>query len=269
METYIYILIDPTTNEIRYVGKSNNPKNRLKNHLNFSKSDQTHKRNWLSKLKKQGLKPIIEIIDTVPINNWQFWETFWISLIKTWGFNLINYTEGGDGCTFANKTSFKKGQGGKKVIGYNKFYEKVYEFDTCTEASNFLNLNRKTISGCCNPNNKSKTIKDIAWFYKDYLLNLSNKDIKELIDERFYKNIKTNSGSFKKGQVSIKSKKVMMFDLDWNFIRDFSSAKEAGEYINVTGGAIQYACLVSKKNKCKKFKFKYYEDYNSGISKIR
>jgi hypothetical protein len=31
-----------------------------------------------------------------------------ISQFKTWGFDLINYTNGGGGCTFANQTSFKK-----------------------------------------------------------------------------------------------------------------------------------------------------------------
>ena len=45
-----------------------------------------------------------------------------------------------------------------------------------------------------------------------------------------------------------------MFDLNWKFIKDFNSAKEAGEYIGVTGGAIQYACTESKN-----FKFKYNE----------
>lgn len=35
MRNYIYILKDPVSNEIRYVGKSNNPNNRLKRHLNL------------------------------------------------------------------------------------------------------------------------------------------------------------------------------------------------------------------------------------------
>ena len=92
METYIYILKDPISNLIRYVGKSNNPKDRLKNHVNLSKKDQSHKRNWILKLKKKGLKPVMEVIDVVPIDSWQFWETYWISQIRTWGFDLINYT---------------------------------------------------------------------------------------------------------------------------------------------------------------------------------
>jgi hypothetical protein len=48
-----------------------------------------------------------------------------------------------------------------------------------------------------------------------------------------------------------------MYDLNWNFIKSFNSAKEAGESIGVTGGAIQFACLKSKNNKCKNYKWKY------------
>ena len=70
---------------------------------------------------------------------------------------------------------------------------------------------------------------------------------------------KPNSGNFKKRVKGVKAKKVYMFDLNWKFIKEFNSAKEAGEYIGVTGGAIQYACTESKSNKSKNFKFKYDE----------
>ena len=108
-KTNIYVLIDPRTNEVRYVGKANNISQRYQAHLNRARKHQTHKKNWLKQLKREGLKPIIEVIDVVPIDEWQYWETYWISQMKQWGFNLVNYTNGGDGCTFANHTSFKNG----------------------------------------------------------------------------------------------------------------------------------------------------------------
>lgn len=129
MKTNIYILIDPRTNMVRYVGKANNVSQRYKAHLNRARKHQIHKANWINQLKLDGLKPILEVIDEVPINNWQYWETYWISQFRTWGFDLINYTNGGDGCTFANQTSFKKGHTSwlgkshseetKKLIGEN------------------------------------------------------------------------------------------------------------------------------------------------------
>ena len=53
MTTKIYTLTDPITNQVRYVGKSNNPLKRYYKHLNESlKSTKTHKNNWINKLIK-------------------------------------------------------------------------------------------------------------------------------------------------------------------------------------------------------------------------
>ena len=252
--TNIYILIDPRTNMVRYVGKANNVSKRYTAHLNRARKHQVHKKNWIENLKKQGLKPIIEIIDIVPIDEWVFWETYWISQMKTWGFDLINYTNGGDGCTFGNQTSFKKGQGGKKVIGYNSTFEKVYEFESMRQAESFL----KTRSMWGVLIGKRKTCKGLAWFYFDDVAKLKKHELDKLIKTKFEKTKRVvNSGSFIKGQKSIRCKKVLMQDLNWNYIKTFDSAKLAGEYIGVTGGAIQFACLKTKNNKCKNNKFKY------------
>lgn len=97
----IYTLKDPITNEIRYVGKtSNSLTERLQHHFyDLRRSKNKHKINWFKKLENLGLKPIIELLDEVDDNDWKFWERYWISQIKTWGFNLINYLEGGEGFT--------------------------------------------------------------------------------------------------------------------------------------------------------------------------
>lgn len=109
MQVYIYTLEHPITQEVRYVGKTKNPKMRFQNHLNKSHNKHSHKTNWIESLKKEGLKPVMKIIEEVDENNWQFWEKFWIHQFKVWGFNLINHTVGGDGLTLGNNTSFKKG----------------------------------------------------------------------------------------------------------------------------------------------------------------
>lgn len=109
MKTYIYILVDPITNQIRYIGKSNNPFQRFKNHKNRCRDKNTHKRNWINKLRLKGVNPEIEVIDTVDIKDWKYWEKFWIQYFKSIGCNLTNNCDGGEGLTFANRTSFKKG----------------------------------------------------------------------------------------------------------------------------------------------------------------
>jgi hypothetical protein len=90
-------LSDPRNNQIRYVGKSNKPISRLLGHLNDINNSNTYKNNWIKSLLKQNLKPILEIIDEVDIFDWIFWEKYWISQFKAWGFKLTNLTEGGDG----------------------------------------------------------------------------------------------------------------------------------------------------------------------------
>jgi hypothetical protein len=231
--TYIYTLSDPMTNEVRYVGKCNNPKERYKAHLNKARDKNTHKRNWINKLRDFGLKPTFEIIDIVPINNWHFWERYWISQFKTWGFKLMNYTDGGDGSSNGNQGSFKPGQNSKKVVGYNNKFDKVYEFNSSTEASKLLNIHRSSIPTCCKYNdNSSKTIKGFTWFFYDDIKNISNDELIEKIKDRFTKNIKPNSGNFQKGGISPSSKKVNMYDMDNKLIKQFNSIKECYEHFN-------------------------------------
>lgn len=93
--TFIYVLIDPLTNLIRYVGKSNNPKKRLEGHL-IDKA-KTYKVKWIKSLQKKESKPILEVIDEVSLDQWEFWEQHYISLYKSWGFKLTNGTLGGGG----------------------------------------------------------------------------------------------------------------------------------------------------------------------------
>jgi hypothetical protein len=253
--TNIYVLIDPITNIVRYVGKANNVTQRYRAHLNRARKHQIHKKNWIEQLKREGLKPIIEVIDIVPINDWIFWETYWISQMRTWGFDLINYTNGGDGCTFGNQTSFKKGQGGKKVIGYNSLFEKVYEFDTAEDATKHFNTHRSSIPKCAS--GKTKTIKKIAWFYFEDIVNLSVSDVNEKIKNRFTIIKQVNSGSFKKGNVSLKKQKVEMYSLEGEYLKTFESIGDAAKEVCVTNGSIQFACTKSKKGVCKNYKWKY------------
>lgn len=120
----IYTLSDPRTNLVRYVGKTTNINKRFIKHINESKkSTSSHKKAWIRGLLNVGLKPIINIIDKVGKDEWEFWETYWISQFKTWGFNLTNTCDGGEGVSIGNipwnkgtkgimkpnKTTFKKG----------------------------------------------------------------------------------------------------------------------------------------------------------------
>lgn len=93
--THIYGLIDPRDGRIRYVGKADDVKRRLTEHVSKRK-EMTHKRSWIVHLSCLGLKPEVIILDIVPESGWQTWEREWIAdLMKN--HDLVNGTDGGDG----------------------------------------------------------------------------------------------------------------------------------------------------------------------------
>ena len=90
----IYVLIDPVDGEVRYVGKTNNPKRRLAMHCN-SKYD-THSSRWVHRLKRRGLKPEMLVIqENLTDQDWPEAEKRWIAHYKAAGARLTNITEGG------------------------------------------------------------------------------------------------------------------------------------------------------------------------------
>lgn len=100
MEKYIvYKLIDPRNNEIRYIGKSEQGINRLKEHLKPSSlKNNTHKDNWIKQLLSLGLKPEIEILEVCISPNELFEaEEKWYNHYKDLGSPLTNLTECGKG----------------------------------------------------------------------------------------------------------------------------------------------------------------------------
>lgn len=94
---YIYLLIDPRNCFVKYVGQSLDAEKRYQSHISYFPKKNTKKSSWIKSLKKKGLKPILEIIDEVSESEWQFWEQHYISLYKSWGFNLTNGDNGGRG----------------------------------------------------------------------------------------------------------------------------------------------------------------------------
>lgn len=109
--TLIYALIDPRTNEIRYIGKTNQKLNiRYTSHMRDVRPSR--KLNWLISLKNAGLKPRIEIIEKLNegsvLSDWQDAERFWISYLRSIGVSLTNLTIGGEGIHGFTRTSEHK-----------------------------------------------------------------------------------------------------------------------------------------------------------------
>jgi len=95
----IYVLLEPDTNNVRYVGKAVNLYTRIRNHYKPSRLiDKTHKNNWLNNLLNEGKYVkvnVVEQLDDEKLLNEA--EKKWIKHYKDLGCDLTNGTEGGDG----------------------------------------------------------------------------------------------------------------------------------------------------------------------------
>ncbi len=128
--TYIYCLIDPRDNQPFYIGKTSrlNLKERLRGHCNEKGNNKKNCK--IKKLFRLGLKPSIEKIDEVPSTEWEFWECHYIYLFRSWGFNLTNTENGGNGpgkLSVETKEKLRIINTGKKLSEETK--RKISEFN--------------------------------------------------------------------------------------------------------------------------------------------
>lgn len=93
---YIYGLLDPRTNQIRYVGKSKNPARRYKEHIKKDKYNP-YKDAWTSQLKAVGLLPELRIFEHAEGRDIDALECLWIAKCKEFGCSLTNLAVGGTG----------------------------------------------------------------------------------------------------------------------------------------------------------------------------
>lgn len=99
-ECSIYALCDPYTGEVRYVGKSDDPARRFRDHLTQGQLNRhkTRKNSWIKGLLAQGTEPILDILDVVPADQANHAEREYIGLWRYLvGDRLLNGTDGGDG----------------------------------------------------------------------------------------------------------------------------------------------------------------------------
>ena len=107
-KVYIYSLNGPN-GDIRYIGKTINPKRRLSSHIQEAKSKpgERHVLNWILSLITKGEKPTLSIVEVCTDQTWQEREIYWIQHYKDKGCKLCNICRGGLGGT-CNKNYSKE-----------------------------------------------------------------------------------------------------------------------------------------------------------------
>lgn len=159
--TYIYALSFPLGN-IRYIGKSNNPVERLRKHCSEAMyRHKNRKDKWIKSLFPE--KPFLTILEEVEEINWEEREIYWINYFKEQGNDLVNGTSGGEGSDgFRNKkhTEETKNKIKNKLIGRKHSKETLEKF-----------------SGSNNPNSKLN-FEQLEKIYKMiFVENISHKEI--------------------------------------------------------------------------------------------
>jgi hypothetical protein len=104
----IYALIDPVTNEIKYIGQTHRKlETRLKEHIYdcIRRPRSSNKVKWINSLIVKNKLPSIELLEIVEENNLKYKESHWILESIKNGNMLTNSTEGGEFCTYGSKLS--------------------------------------------------------------------------------------------------------------------------------------------------------------------
>lgn len=292
MKNYIYTLSDPISNEVRYVGKSIDPLVRCRKHISEAKNSKSnnHRINWIKSLLNKGLIPKMDIIDEIN-NEWEWLEEYWVSQFITWGFKLVNSTNGSE-----NPPSFKGRKltiehKEKMLIGTKKFFLELKDglpiewkqniskahkangfLPTKAIESNLVKVNQYNLTG--EFIKKWSSITEAA-----NSLNLKNiSGIREVcLGKRFkagnfrwsYNNKKLFNFVFKpKGSKGISKQaiqkakeanevKVNQYSLTGEFIKTWSSITEAALQLNIkSSSGITEACR-NNKFMCGNFRWAY------------
>ena len=237
MITYIYILQDPITKCVRYVGKTNNPKLRKRSHLWKYDKNKSYCYKWVNSLLNKGLKPIFTVIDEIN-GDWEWLEIYWIEQFKSWGYKLTNITKGGEGAYGSGKWNNKP----VSVFDLNGNF--IRSFESQKDCAYYFNTSASNVKQCVNGRNKS--------FLKKYQVKLGiiKNNILPLRYKRKYNKTCKKWGNTK-SIICIEDNKV------------FESLSEASKYYSISISTISNN-LNKRSKKTKNGKsFEYHESVRS------
>ena len=164
-----------------------------------------------------GKNILLEVLDET--DDWRWCEMFWIEQFRQWGFNLSNKNKGGGGRDYLTEET-------KIKISINQ------------------------------PKTKKRSPET------NIKIGLSNKGLKKkpCSEERKKKISESNKGKkFNLGKKynTVTFKKVLQYDLEGNFIKEWDSVYEVLNHFKKSSYSSLYRCLVGKLNSAYKFKWKY------------
>jgi group I intron endonuclease len=227
----IYCLVsEDEPNNIKYVGITRRkPEYRLSNHIYEAKKEpnKNKRSKWISENNFKIKQIILDIVDENPI----FWEQYWISQIKTWGFDLVNSNKGGGGLN-------------KRSIEFSKWLSN-------RNIGNKYNLGKTHSLNAKDKMSKAKIGKESP--RKGAIISDETK-LKQSLSKL---GKKSNASGFKHSEETKmkKRKKLLQFNLNGDLIKEWDSVTEVANHFNV--GISTISNVLKKENKkYKNFIFK-------------
>lgn len=273
---YIYKLIDPTTNQIRYIGQTDNIKRRYNDHISSSlnknsSSYNTHKSSWVRKVVNNNLFPIIEVIEECnSLEQSNIRERYYIEKLTNEGYKLTNsYIS--DVTEFSLDTrekmsNAKKGKTLEEIVGLEKSIE-LKEYYSERAKLNNPNKNsdplvREKISNTLKEYFEDK---ENHWAYGLKMTDEHNEKLRlaKLNNPKNVGNRKPKTEEQKeklrnsiKG-TKIKRSEILQYDLDMNLVKEWKSLREI-ERLDTTMSRSQIAkCCKGDKETYAGFIWKY------------
>lgn len=253
----IYTLVDPRDNQVRYIGKTNNIKQRLCSHINRSRSGfKCPVHYWIRKLLSLNLRPTIHVQEVCNSDNWEDREAYWIDYYRSKYKNLTNVSDGG--------ISPLKNSEYRKEVYSKKTFRKVHQYDLngvyiCSYgngsiAAKALGIDRRGIERCLKGNSRSS--RGFYWSYiKQDTISIPEKKASSTMFKIGI--VPHNKG--KKTPADIRRKlalKKMRRIVHIETGEVYESLKEAAEKNNIPYGTL--TCQFFHKSKT--LKFKNYEE---------
>ena len=217
-QVHIYTLSNPVTGEVRYVGKTvKQLYSRLSSHINAAPKSSTHSARWINGLLILGIKPEINLIESVNESDWELNEAYWIEQFKQWGFNLTNICSGGIGASGYKRTPAIE----TPCIQYDLNGKEVGRYKSMTVAAKQLNLDCGSISECCRKRLNT---------YRGYIFR---KETEPLTKEDLAKTLDRSNNK----------KRTAVYSIDKSNNKIYHrSAKEASDYTGACASYILKCC---------------------------
>lgn len=298
MTYYIYALIDPTDNRIRYIGKTNNLDKRLSKHISEYKKQGfwTPKNQWIKSLLDKNVKPQIQPLLETTQEEVNKYEIEYIKKYRELIPDLTNDTNGGDGYDWSGRKHEEETIKRLKLCHPNR--KTIFQFDM---SNNFIKMynsardvdkipefNRRSVVRCCK--GQIETFKGYYFRFSDNFFTcplaqpITNmEEIQKILDANQVEKLPTKrkQKTIDK-QIKIKEEKIKNQKPKKVFIHYSLDGNILGKYIGIAEASRKTGCHEHLINICCKNKsyytvngttFRYeedkfdYESYNKYIQK--